>query len=189
MPVPDAGEDRRFTYEDYLTWPSEPRYELLGGVAHMLASPSSEHQETLMELAFYIRGGLGESNCRVYAAPMDLCFEESPTAEDVVQPDLFVMCGSYRTGPRIIGVPVWIVEILSPSTASRDKIAKMDRYQRAGIQEYWIVDPLNRVMDVFLHDGERWVFRRAYGPDDEASTLMRPSLTIPLKHIFSPSPA
>ncbi|ATY86028.1 Uma2 family endonuclease [Kyrpidia spormannii] len=184
MPRPNASGSGRYTYEDYQTWDGEERWELIDGVPYLLPSPSTEHQEILMQLSVEIGGYLRGKACRAFAAPMDLTFSPDSKTKDVVQPDLFVICDPAPPGPRVIGTPVWIIEILSPSTAANDLIRKMNLYQRAGVREYWIVDPMENRIHVYLHDGTVLRWQREYQPGDTLAPSMFSDLVIRVDQVF-----
>ncbi|CAB3392880.1 Uma2 family endonuclease [Kyrpidia spormannii] len=141
MSKPGLHDQVPYTYADYVQWEESERWELLDGVPFMMASPTPEHQEILLRLASAFHTHLSGSRCTPHVGPLDLTFEEDDQTRTVVQPDLFVMCGTYGRSQRIVGIPVLVIEILSPSTASIDFVRKMNIYQRVGVEEYWIVDP------------------------------------------------
>ncbi|CAB3396004.1 Uma2 family endonuclease [Kyrpidia spormannii] len=188
MPRPRASGSGRYTYEDYQTWDGGERWELIDGVPYLLSSPSPEHQQILMQLSVEIGGYLRGKACRAFAAPMDLTFSPDSKTKDVVQPDLFVICDPVPPGPRVIGAPVWIVEILSPSTAANDLIRKMNLYQRAGVREYWIVDPMENRIHVYLHDGTVLRWQREYQPGDTLAPSMFSDLVIQVDQVFDRRP-
>lgn len=87
-------------------------------------------------------------------APVDVRLPKHDEADDqidsVVQPDLFVVCNSNKLDKRgVRGAPDWIVEVLSPSTASRDQISKRNLYERHGVDEYWLVHPVDRILTIY----------------------------------------
>ncbi len=138
-----------YTIEDWKTW--EGRWELINGVAYdMTPSPSFEHQRVSIRLGSAIFNALeegkrksGGGECEVVAAPMDLYL---PGEQSVYQPDLMVVCDPAKITQRgIEGVPDLVVEILSPSTANKDTVRKRWCYEAAGVPEYLIVDPDERV--------------------------------------------
>jgi Uma2 family endonuclease len=149
-----------YTIEDWKTW--EGRWELINGVAYdMTPSPSVEHQRVSSRLHAAIFNALdegkrktGKGDCEVFHAPIDLFL---PNQESTFQPDLLVVCDPSKVTTRgIEGVPDLVVEILSPSTASRDTVRKRWSYEAAGVPEYLIVDPEERVA-VLLHlEGGRY---------------------------------
>ncbi|MDP2875255.1 MAG: Uma2 family endonuclease [Holophaga sp.] len=137
------------TVEEWKTW--EGRWELINGVAYdMTPAPSLEHQRVSGRLYLALGNALeegkrkaGGGECEVFAAPVDLYL---PGQESVFQPDLAVICDPAKLAPHgIVGAPDLIVEILSPSTASRDNVQKRWAYAAAGVSEYLIVDPSEQV--------------------------------------------
>ncbi|TXF13336.1 Uma2 family endonuclease [Pelomicrobium methylotrophicum] len=159
LPKRDAA---RHTYGEYLRWPEEARYELIDGVAYAMApAPSRRHQEVLLELARQVANALEGHPCRPFIAPFDVRLPRAGEADDeidtVVQPDLSVVCDPRKLddlGCR--GAPDWIVEVLSPTTASHDHILKRAVYERAGVREYWLVHPVDRIVTVYRLDGARF---------------------------------
>ncbi|MDD9988640.1 MAG: Uma2 family endonuclease [Spirochaetaceae bacterium] len=159
----------KLTYEDYLQLPEDGRrHEIIDGDHYVSAAPFVPHQRVVKRLMvqFYRRieeTGLGE----VLPAPVATVLSET----DVVEPDLVVVLGpnaSVVTRERIDGAPDLVVEILSPSTAHRDRGLKLDLYQKSGVAEYWIVDAERRVVHQYvLEDG---VFR-ASGEHAERITV------------------
>ena len=154
--------DRRtkLTYEDHLQFPEDGRrHEIIDGDHYVSAAPSMYHQWILTRLVVQLYRRICESGLGYLApAPIDTVLTEA----DVVQPDIVVMLDRDDTvirRERIEGAPDLVVEILSPSTAYRDPGLKLDLYQKAGVGEYWIVDPERKVVQQYvLTDG---VFRSA----------------------------
>ncbi len=134
-----------YTVEDWKAW--EGRWELINGVAYdMTPAPSYEHQLVSGALFAAIWNALGDAKrkgggeCDVLAAPLDVFL-----ASGVYQPDLVVVCDPDKKNPRgIEGAPDLIVEILSPSTSSKDTVVKRWAYAATGVPEYLIVDPLEK---------------------------------------------
>ncbi|MCL6445288.1 MAG: Uma2 family endonuclease [Alicyclobacillus sp.] len=185
MPKPKRDRSETYTYKDYLTWDGPERWELIDGTPYMLASPTHEHQLVLGQLHIEIGQYLRDKDCDVYIAPMDLCFEESFDTKHVVQPDMFVMCGKYGRDKRIVGVPVLVIEVLSPSTAAQDLIRKLNLYQRVKVQEYWIVEPDEKIINVYLHDGTTLRWTAEYKPGDKLNPTMFSDLEIDVSVIFA----
>ncbi len=159
------------TYGDYLAWPEDVRYELVDGIAYAMSpAPTVSHQEVVLELSRQIDEALDESACRVLIAPLDVRLphgDEADAAVDtVVQPDLLVVCDPARIDERgVRGAPDWIIEVLSPATAAHDQVLKRDLYERAGVREYWLVHPTDRIVTVYrLEDGR-------YGRPDIAELI------------------
>ncbi len=144
--VPEAS---KLTYEDYVTLPDDGRrYEILDGELAVSPSPTSAHQLVSENLSFglsaWVRArGLG----RIWYAPLDLILEPSV----VMQPDIFFISNarsSIVTKRGVEGAPDLVIEILSESTAARDRGVKMHIYARHGIARYWIVDVDRRTLEV-----------------------------------------
>ena len=154
-------QEKHYTYADYLTWPDDARYELIDGEAFLMApAPLIEHQEVAGDVYHQLRNQLDGKPCRPYIAPVDVRLprnDEADAAIDtVVQPDVLVVCDPAKIDRRgVRGAPDWLAEVLSPSTAAHDQIAKRRTYERAGVREYWLVHPGDRTLTVYaLIDGQ-----------------------------------
>ena len=165
---------RKFTYEDYRNTPEDRRYELHDGELVIMWSPNTQHQRLVRKIGrplddFAESEGLGE----VFFSPYDVVF----TNTDVVQPDLIFVSTDRAhivTPDDIKGAPDLVVEILSPSTASRDRTFKRALYERHGVTEYWMVDPLAKTVMVLLLGEDGYQTVAIYGEDQ---TLTSPTLT------------
>jgi Uma2 family endonuclease len=152
---PARRDLERHTYGDYLAWPEDGRYELIDGVAYaMRPVPTVSHQEVLLELCRQIDEALDDSACRVLIAPLDVRpprgDEPDEPVDTVVQPDLLVVYDPARIDESgVRGAPDWIIEVLSPATAAHDQVRKRDLYERAGVREYWLVHPTDRIVTVY----------------------------------------
>ena len=148
--------EERYTYADYLEWDEKERVELIDGAPLMMAPPSRKHQEISGEIYRQLANFLRGKGCRVYAAPFGVRLferaEDGPEDVDtVVEPDITVVCDRDKLDDQgCKGAPDLIVEILSPSTQRRDRLTKLNLYQRAGVREYWIVNPEDRTVQVML---------------------------------------
>ena len=153
-------QENRYTLADALAWDEQDRVELIDGYPVMMAPPVRIHQEISGELFGQLRDYLIGKTCKVYAAPFAVRpFErDGDFPEDVdtmVEPDITVVCDPSKLDDvGCKGAPDLVMEILSPSTQRHDKLTKFNLYQRAGIREYWIVDPASKSVQVFvLEDG------------------------------------
>ena len=148
------AEKARYTFADCLTWEENERIEIIDGEAVMMAPPSSVHQEIAAELTRQFGNYLEGKRCKVYPAPFGVrLFErdgESPEdVETMVEPDLSIVCDRNKIDKHgCKGAPDLVVEILSPSSLRHDRFVKLGLYQRAGVREYWIVDPRRRIVTV-----------------------------------------
>lgn len=181
----------RFTYRNYKEWPDDERWELIEGVAYAMSpAPSRKHQDIVVELLRQFSNYLLNKPCRVYVAPFDLLLPEVDETVDeidtVVQPDLLVICNrEILTSGGARGVPDLIVEILSPTTARKDTREKFLLYERKGVREYWIADPVAATVTVFLlgSDG-RYGRPSVYGAEETIAVAVLEGLEIVLEPVF-----
>ncbi len=130
------------TEADYYALPDDIRVELIDGEFYDMAAPSQLHQEMLGRLASIIMDHIDKNKgkCKVIMAPFDVKLEES--RDNIVQPDISVICDREKLdGKRCNGAPDWVIEIASPGSVNLDYVKKLKLYQRAGVREYWIIDP------------------------------------------------
>jgi Uma2 family endonuclease len=150
---------QRYTYADYCTWPEDARYELIDGVAYLMApAPSVDHQTAVFEIGRQVANSLEGHPCRVLVAPLDVLLprpaQGEAETETVVQPDVLVVCDPAKVGPKgIRGAPDWVLEVLSPASAGHDQTVKLAAYERAGVPEYWLVHPMDRVLTIYRLEG------------------------------------
>jgi len=146
-------ELKQYTYADFLGWDENERAELMDGEIIMLGAPSSEHQGILTELLFQIRAFLEGKPYRVFPAPFAVRLnpQEDDRDDTVLEPDLVVICDTTKIEKQgCRGAPDLIIEIISPSSVSYDRIAKFRKYQQGKVREYWIVDPETRTVQVCI---------------------------------------
>ncbi|MCP4138243.1 MAG: Uma2 family endonuclease [bacterium] len=190
MPIA-VKNDEIFTYGDYVTWPDDERWELIDGVAYNMGpAPTRWHQEIFGalfgELYLYLKG----KKCKVYAAPFDVRFPEGKEKDDrvltVVQPDISVICDKKKLDDKgCRGAPDLVIEILSPSTASKDVKEKFFLYQKHGVKEYWIIHPDEKIIEVFKSDKKgKYGAPEMYSFDDEIKVGIFKELVIDLKDIL-----
>lgn len=183
MPVP--LKNHKYSYVDYCTWDNNERWELIDGVAYALSpAPTPAHQRISRELSFQFNSFLKGKLCEVFTAPFDVRLNADKENNTVVQPDLVVICDHSKIdegGCR--GVPDLIIEILSPSTARQDRMVKFQKYQQAGVQEYWLVDPETKTVQVCLLDNKRY-YATVHSDAEIISVAMLPGCKIDLKDVF-----
>lgn len=158
MGKPEFRERERFTYGDYVNWPDEERWEILAGVVYAITpAPTCRHQEILIELATQIRTLLRNQPYRAYCVPFDVRLPEKDETDaeiaTVVQPDIAVVCDQSKLDEKgCRGAPDFIIEIISPGTASRDQAEKVALYEAHGVREYWILHPVDELVTVRVLD-------------------------------------
>ena len=176
--------ERRYTYEDYLSWDGEQRWELIDGIRYAMApAPLRRHQDVLVNLLTAIRIYLRGKSCKVYAAPFDVQL----TADDtVVQPDISVICDASKFTDRgCKGAPDMVVEILSPSSEVLDLGIKLIKYLEAGVREYWAIDPKERKLFVFMGK-DALTLPAMYGDKAKVRISVLDDCVIDLADVFPP---
>ena len=151
------------TYADYLTWSASHGDELIDGTAYVREppSPSPSHQGMAGGIYRQVANALEGKPCRVYIAPFDIRLPKSNEEDDqidtVVQPDVFIVCDLQKIDARgMRGAPDWLAEVLSPGTANHDKRVKLPVYERAGVREVWLVDPIKRTLTLYRLEAGRY---------------------------------
>lgn len=188
MPLPQANKN--YSYEDYLNWPNNERWELIEDVPYMQASPSWQHQAITFELGRQFRNYLIGKSCRAFTASFDLIIPddvaEESESKNVVQPDLLVVCNkSGLKGTGYFGVPDLIIEVCSPSTTRNDKVLKFNKYEKAGVKEYWIVEPEGKFISVFtLQENKRYGRPEIYTETDKVKVGIFEDFIVDLKVVF-----
>jgi Uma2 family endonuclease len=171
-------------YREYCCFPDDgSRHEIIDGDHVMTPAPSTTHQTVSKRLQHQLYTQIEMSNHGlVFNAPVDVQLTEY----DIVQPDLVVVLKvpvdrtRMITHTKINGVPDFIVEILSPSTAAIDTALKKQLYERTGVAEYWIADPDNQRLERYrLIDG---CYRLE--PQADPATALSGSLRVRLADIW-----
>lgn len=168
----------RCTYSDYRQWQGDERWELFAGEALLISpAPSFRHQEIVGELTAQLVAHLRGKTCRAVAAPLDVLLPEAGEDDEavttVVQPDLVVVCDRKkirRHGLR--GAPDLVIEVLSPGSATRDEVVKKALYERHGVREYWIVDPLAQTLKAYRLDKGRYPAAILYDGGEVESVVL-----------------
>lgn len=183
---PAAG--MKLTYDDFVLFPDDgKRHEVIDGEHYVTPSPNTKHQRISMNLAVAIGGWLEEHTLgRLFGAPYDVVLSQF----DIVEPDLLYLsnerAAEVMTAKHLQGAPELVVEIGSPGTRRRDETIKRRLYERAGVSEYWCIDPALDVVRVYRRDGHRLArpveLSREAG--DILTTPLLPGLTLPLERIF-----
>ncbi len=178
--------EEKYTYQDYITWDDDERWEIIEGeVYNMSPAPTIKHQTISGNFYYnlkhsYSNKGEKKNKCRIFEAPTDVVFDDL----NVVQPDIFIVCDKNKiTEKNIQGAPELVIEIISPSTELKDKREKFYLYEKFGVKEYIIVYPEREYI-------ERYILKRGkYGaPEifnwDETLKLRTFDIEIPLWEVF-----
>lgn len=186
------AERPRFTFADALQWDENDRAEIINGEVVMMAPPSRVHQGISFEISRQIGNYLEGKRCKIYPAPfaVRLFEKDGDRPEDVdtmVEPDISVICDQSKLDDRgCKGAPDMVLEVLSPSTQRHDQLVKLALYQRAGVREYWIVDPMNKTVRVMMLDSSG-VFRthEVYDRESVARVNVLDGCFVDLGKVFS----
>lgn len=187
--MPTTSHDARLTYQDYLRLPDDGRrHEIIDGAHHVTPSPNQRHQEIVLRLCLALGTHLEDrpERGRVFVSPFDVVF----SFHDVVEPDLVFVAPDQLdilTAQNIQGVPALVIEILSPSTHTRDQDIKRRLYERAGVREYWLVDPDVHTVTVYRRSTDGAfppVAHLTAGRRDTLETPLVPGWSVTLARLF-----
>ncbi|MCP4151448.1 MAG: Uma2 family endonuclease [bacterium] len=185
-------ETQQFTYGDYLNWDDKERWEIIDGHPYnMTPAPSTNHQLVSTALVGQLSRHLENNSCRIIAAPFDVRLpmfnQKEEEITNVVQPDISIICDPSKLDRKgSLGPPDLIMEIISPSSTAKDKKEKFALYELAGVKEYWLVYPDNKIVEVFsLDDSGRYGRPRIYGESDSIPLTAVKGITVNLKPIFA----
>lgn len=141
---------RGWTYEEFARLPDDGnRYEVIAGDLEVTPSPRPKHQNVVGALAEFVRPFVRRHDLgQVFPGPIDVLFGEG----DYLVPD-FVFVRRQQLGTvtdrGVESAPDLVVEVLSKSTAARDRTVKRERYALYGVPEYWVIDPDRRRVEVY----------------------------------------
>ena len=185
------AEKERYTFADVLTWPDDERAEIIDGEAVMMAPPTTAHQLISFEIGRQLGNYLEGKKCCAIPAPFAVrLFEKDGDSPDdvdtMVEPDISIVCDTSKLDKHgCKGAPDMVVEILSPSTQRHDRFTKFCLYQRAGVREYWIVDPDNRIVQSFVLEDGRYSVKEFGAAGDKIKVNVLEDCVIDLSEVFS----
>ena len=143
-----------YTVDDILSLPEGTRAELIDGVIYDMAPPLVVHQRIILEFAYAIKSFIKDSKgeCEVLISPIGVLVS-TDDKKNYLEPDLVVVCNSDKIEKRFItGGPDFVLEVTSDTTSSRDFTLKKQKYQEAGVREYWILDVKRERVIIYLQD-------------------------------------
>ncbi|MCH9740179.1 MAG: Uma2 family endonuclease [Epsilonproteobacteria bacterium] len=156
----EALKLENYTYQDYLDidQSTKERVELIFGKIYMMAGASAEHQDAVLNLGYILKNFTNSNpKCTPRIAPFDLkLMIQSETS--VVQPDVMLFCENE--------LPCAIFEVLSPSTAYKDKTVKKDLYEQNGVQEYFLVNVGFKIIEKFVLQNGKYIYDKTYGIEE-----------------------
>ncbi len=158
---------KKATVADYNQLPEGAKYQLIEGKIVNMPSPTKKHQEILMEIAFQLKVLVNQSNpFHVMIAPMDVHLDE----ENVYQPDIFLYASERAELMQDHGFPDVVIEVSSKGTVFYDYNKKFRNYEKAGVREYFIVDPDDK--DVYRFDLKEGNFEEQFLGDGKIESLI-----------------
>jgi len=182
------GPGVKLNYDDFVLFPDDgQRHELIDGEHCVTPSPNLKHQQISLNLIVVIGAWLEDHPAgRLFHAPFDVVFSDF----DVVEPDILFLsherAAEVLTSANVRGAPELVIEIGSPSTRKRDETIKRHLYERAGVSEYWVVDPELDVIRVYRRETERFGRPSELSAEagDVLTTPLLPGIELPLTRIF-----
>ncbi len=180
-----AEKKKKYTVEDYMMLEEGAPFQLINYDLIMSPSPTADHQTISIRFGQILLNFLDstDNNGFVVSAPMDVKFDDG----NILQPDLLYIAEERKADlvkDRIIGAPDLVVEILSPSNAYYDLRQKKDIYEKYGVKEYIIIDPIQMNADLYaLKDGSYYLHQKAQ-KNESLNSLILPGLSFDLSRLF-----
>ncbi len=186
--------EKHYTYADYLLWRFKERIELIRGkIFRMSPAPSSVHQGIVTVLVSSFHQFLKHKTCKVFPAPFDVRLPEYPGEQDqdtetIVQPDITVICDLEKIDEKgCKGAPDLIVEVLSPNSVSKDLHEKYEIYEKAGVEEYWVVHPVEKTIIAFILKNGKYQTSKPLTVGDQIASIVLPGFALSLEEVFPDS--
>jgi Uma2 family endonuclease len=191
--VEEPDPSLSYTYADYLKWNFEERLELIRGrIFKMSPAPAPVHQKIAGNLTGIFYNALKNKKCGMYPAPFDVRLPLTNKNKDsevntVVQPDISIICDESKIDARgCCGAPDLVAEILSPGNSHKEVKLKFDLYEEAGIKEYWVVNPAEENLIIFLLDDQgKYPGGKMYAGKEKIESKAIPGLIIITEEIFT----
>ncbi len=184
-----SHDGKKATYEEFLALQqeSDERYEYIDGEIYFLASPRTAHQIAITELIVIFYNFFQGTDCTPLVAPYDIELKRTPENINIVQPDMMIICDleeNLNEDDYYKGVPSLVVEVLSKSTRRKDLIKKLDLYMSCGVSEYWIVNPDNQEVTVYLFEDQNISDSVTYKKDEAAQSFIFAGLSAKISRIL-----
>lgn len=188
----DYEYDRKMvSYEEFMEIyeNSNARMEFINGEIFLMSSPNVYHQGILGNLHVIFKEFFKDKKCKPFIAPFDVHFRKKDIKDpDVMQPDLIVLCDidkNINTKGKYMGTPTLVLEILSPSTRSKDMVYKLNTFMTSGVTEYWIVDQDNKRITVYNFVNCEVDKMEFYKVGDTAVSLFFKGLSVDVDKLFT----
>lgn len=184
----DLDLNKQYSYSDYLLWQFKERVELIKGyILKMSPAPSMVHQRISNNVSFELNKYFSKKPCDVFLAPFDVRLPIPSATKDttIVQPDLCIICDESKLDARgCNGAPDLVVEILSASNSKHDVHTKFDLYQEAGVKEYWLIEPIDKMLLVYTLVNNKYIGLKPQVEGENVTSPLFPELVIALEDVF-----
>lgn len=170
-------------YFEFSEYKNHDSIELVDGEVVIVMPPVLKHQAIVAEIFYWIMTIAKKRGGRAFTAPTEVYLDE----HNIYEPDVLYLKPDTKClaeEKRLVGSPDLVVEVLSPSTAKHDRQQKYRAYERHGVGEYWIVDPLHDLIEVWVHENGHFKRVGAYGVDDTFESRILGE-TVSVKEILS----
>lgn len=180
---------KSYTYADYLTWNFKERVELIKGkIFNMSPAPASIHQKISGRIGARLHVFLEDQTCEVYSAPFDVRLtiqKDYKNITTVVQPDICVICDPNKIDEKgCAGAPDIVVEIVSPGNTKTEMKIKFDLYEESKIQEYWIVQPVDKTVLVYQLENGKYINHKPLTDSDILTSKVIHGFELDLEKVF-----
>lgn len=179
-----------YSYASYLRWQFDERVELIKGKIFQMGAPTTKHQVCIGDIFVALHQFLKGKQCRVFISPFDVRFPERSLADrevfTVLQPDICVVCDESKIdGKGCIGAPDIVIEVLSPGNNKKDLNFKYEIYERAGVREYWVLNPSEQsLLKYVLNQDGIFVAGKPCVGDDVFTSDVLPGFSLNMEEVF-----
>ncbi len=185
-------DNKLYTYKDYLSFSDNEYVEIIDGkILAMSPAPSRIHQELIMEISAELRNYIkaNKGTCKVYPAPFDVVLIKDNSSEldstNIIQPDISVICDKNKLNDKgCTGSPDMIVEVVSKFNPGNDYVKKLYLYEKYGVKEYWIVNPMKKNILVYTLTSNGYNEPDVYTFDDKIKVSIFENLEIDFNDII-----
>lgn len=184
----DLDLTKEYTYADYLSWKFSDRVELIRGfIKKMSPAPNRRHQTVAKNVTYNLMQYFNYKSCSLYFAPFDVTLPVKSAKKDttIVQPDICVICDETKlTDAGCHGAPDLIVEILSSQNSKHDVDTKFKLYEESGVKEYWIVEPLEKLVLVYTLQNEKYIGLKPFSEGEIIESPLFSEMKIAVADVF-----
>lgn len=184
----DLDLTKEYSYSDYLLWQFSERVELIKGfIRKMSPAPNRFHQVVARNITQIFLNAFKKHSCNVYFAPFDVRLPIPSKQKDttVVQPDICVVCDKSKLDDAgCNGAPELMIEILSQNNSKHDLDTKFKLYEEAGVLEYWIVEPVKKIIFVYTSINGKFIGLKPQTEGENIQSPLFPDLNVAIANVF-----